>query len=177
MDQSKIINEICNNKKILVDSNFILNALRHPEIFDDILKEIKSELVTIEPVKIEIYKGSDTYSHVQEKTDFFNSYISETLEMDESIIYNTKSIAVMHRKNGGQHELTDLLLSAFLKQNSESLILITSNFKDFPLDIFDWLEVIPLPHNRNQLINIVLIKFNQNKFEDKLDNFLKTKKS
>lgn len=174
----KQINIDLEGKILLFDSNFIINSQGRSRILSDLLDETMNcgaEIVSLPVIQLEIYKGSDTYEHIKQKTDFFNKYVSRFCPIDDKMILAAKNITAAYRKLGANIDTNDILLGAYLKLNPEKSYLITSNFKDFPTTIFDWTQVISVTKNDREILNVVILKFSQTKFVKIIDQLMKTK--
>jgi len=106
-----------------------------------------SIFVTVEPVVVEFYLGS-SQADLKIKKSYINHLIESTLPVRVLNKIVLDSLIVEYgRYARGNVSYTDLCLGAAVKQFPNSLVL-TRNYKDFPLKIFDCRAVFTLHLNR-----------------------------
>lgn len=164
-------------KRLLIDTNFLLDYLRHYGDYVSVVNDIIAngvEFTTIDPVLIEYYKGVDTNHHLKVKTELFDKTLNKIYPISPRTIENTRQMSLAYRKDCAQISATDLLLAGTLKEKNKELILLTRNHQDFPTTIFDRIGIINVELKRT-VNSYSLIKYSHNKYTASVKMFLKSK--
>lgn len=141
------------NTHIFIDTCILLDFANFkkgkPEFLEKLLLFTKKGgvFVTIAPVAVEFFLGS-TIQDLRIKKEYFNRLVKTTLPIriiKKEII--EQLIIEYGRYARGNVSYTDLCLGAAVKQFSNSLVL-TRNYNDFPLKIFDCKAVFTVHLNR-----------------------------
>lgn len=128
------------DKNILVDTNFLIDGYHYPDIFWDIISGLKSKgctLFTIDAVKYEFMRGSQTIQNYKKKIDFFQKVIDDVRPIgkrETEIVDNlTRSLL---KQSAGTSYIDSLLFATCIRYDSP-IYLLTSDQSDVPLSIFD----------------------------------------
>jgi len=117
--------------------------------------------VTVEPIAVEFYLGS-TKQDLEIKKDYFNQLVTTTIPtrvLKQNII---EDLIVEYGKYARKNvHYVDLHLGAAAKQFPSSLIL-TRNYSDFPLKIFDCQAVFTV-HLNKEARTYCFYSYNQNR--------------
>lgn len=107
-----------------------------------------SLFVTIEPVVFEFYLGSSK-SDLKIKKSYVGQLIKTVLPVRILNKENTEGLILQYGRYARKNvSYTDLCLAAAVKQFSDSLVL-TRNYKDFPLKIFDCRALFTIHFNKD----------------------------
>lgn len=139
------------NKHLLLDANIFRDYTKSPSVYTEffnLLKESDITLATVNEVKYEILKGSNSKNKYDEKNklidDIIDVLIPSTKET-QSLIY---SLIQEYGIEGSAVGITDLTLGAMLKQFRRNICLMTRDTTDFTQSIFDLKFIINASHNR-----------------------------
>lgn len=163
-------------KTILVDTNLLLYYLRYKQEYYPLLEGFETNdisLVTISPVKIEYYKGTNTNSQLKAKRELYRKTFDMTYPILDDIVKETFKISLAYRDLAKSASSTDLLLAGTLKRFGSKLILLTRNHKDFPTTIFNRVGIINIELERS-IHSYSLIQFSQTKYEKRIKAFNKS---
>jgi len=173
---TKILNTI-GTKSLLIDTNFLIDALRHSDEFRsliDVLKNKEVKLSTSEFVLLEFFKGIDTKQHFVFKKNLYEKLSVIIHSSNEEFFANTSDMLFVYRKQGMSLDATDLYLSGMLKKLQKESLLLTRNHSDFPTTLFDRVGVINV-ELETTILSYSLLKFSREKYSLAVDNFLKSK--
>lgn len=136
------------NKHILIDTNFIIDAHRHKDIFKELLSmfdKYQCTLVSINAVLYEFTKGRDNQGDYEKLVQFYSSIIKSNLPIDHRIYENISSLSQVLRKRAQQLSYTDiLLLSTLMRYVNSDMYLLSRDRSDIPTYLFPIKQVIAL---------------------------------
>ncbi len=171
-------------KHILLDTCFFCDCLlsveRNEEEFIELVKKFKERnniLVTIYPVALEFFRGSDLLSDFRKKKKFYDNLIDTTLHIDQNILNEAYTLTMLYRNKSKDVSPTDLMLGATLKKYSHAgILLLTRDHSDFPVKIFDRQAVIPMQHTNGGIDTFALFKYSTDKEAEIYKNLLRADK-
>ncbi len=172
--------EILRNKHLLLDTNVLISAGKHVELWDDLfkflLREFEVEFLIDWSVKFEFLRSSRTREDSLKKGELLDLFVGEDryeLNIDASVIEDAIKLSNLYaRKNPHltkQVSFTDCLLAAqakkFCSQKGENqLFILSMDLFDFPLCVFDRIKVFTMDAD-SEVLNIGLFSFNQEKYK------------
>lgn len=142
---------------ILVDTCFLIDASKSLEAhgarspYAEVVKVLNAQhntLVSIFPVSLEFFKGSDLLQERRTKKRYYDDLIQTTLPVDPAVVRNAETLTQLYRTAGKSLSPTDFLLGGTLMKYGlgSSFYLLTRDHGDFPLKIFNRDRVIVLAH-------------------------------
>ncbi len=142
--------EIVKDKHVLVDTNFLINALEYDasQIFEEFEKN-NTNLCLIQPVKTELlstqnHKDRSKRSQLLEKHKFI------MLPLRQNIFDQLNDLQSVTASLGTYSSVTDLLLTSCMYSYGESYaFLLTANIKDYPFPLFTREGYIILQNEKN----------------------------
>lgn len=151
-----------------------MTNLKFSKDFLDVREKMNMHIMTIFPVAIEFFKGSNLPSVYKTKQKFFSNLVETTLPVHNSdILENAEKLLKVYRERGKGVSVADFYLAAVLmKYKTSNTYLLTRNFKDFPASIFKR-EKVFIFETEYDLLTFVLYKFSENGYEKSLENYLK----
>ncbi|MFA6458546.1 MAG: type II toxin-antitoxin system VapC family toxin [Patescibacteria group bacterium] len=167
-------------KDILVDTNIVIRGASSQKFFEKFLNYCNLKGLTIaicDAVKFEFLRGANRKSTKEEiekalnifRTEDFSMPISKDIYLDAitlSQLYTHKGIPLK------QISFLDCVIGATLKKYENKLLLATMDLNDFPLSIFDRVDIFTFDDGEVSVVGIY--KFNCEKFEKVLANFNKS---
>lgn len=123
---------------ILLDTNFLISAYAHKEVYANFLTRLKNiGVVFVAPnfVKYEFIR-SKTFDVVRRKEEYFYSIIENVLPYDENIDKLIVPTIEEYRDKMEGLPLTDLIIATYLKKY-KGLFLLTNDHTDFPVTVFN----------------------------------------
>lgn len=141
------------NKHLLVDTNFLIDAVNLSGFFEDLIQEIKKVdcfIVGIHAVLFEFTKGNKSIQNYKKLVEFYDQVIDSNISIILPIMQNVSNISKVLKKRGGQLSYVDALLLATLMQYSESgMYLISRDRSDIPTSLFPIKSVITVDSDQN----------------------------
>lgn len=153
---------------IIIDNNFLIDAVRHPEKFASIIKSILDcnvQLITIDAVLIEYYKGSNNKEDISRKEAVLNSLNLTVVPTDKNIAQNGLELAVVYQHNGKGVSVTDYYLAgALMKYNKSHACLLSRDHSDFPSSIFKKEAYLVVDYERS-VQTFILYSFDEKSYK------------
>jgi len=133
--------KIVNEKHLLLDTSFFIDAMYHKDAFDGFAKECKvygATLVTIQPVLIEFARGAKSKSAFSNRVSLVEDYVDGYIIpiSPKAFSDDVPFLVEGYGQAGARVSLTDFLLAATAKQHTNDLFLLTKNSLDFPEKFF-----------------------------------------
>jgi len=158
-----------------LDTNIIIEFARNPLCFKGFFNDLVISRVipaVDESIKCEFLRKSNSSKKLKEKEEFLNNLLgtyeirTELKVTNEIFIEATKLSNLFNFLNDKNNSaMTDCLLAAQLKKFKGNLYLATMNNKDFPLKIFDRVEIYNI-EIKDEIRNIGIYKFSEDKFQN-----------
>jgi len=131
------------SKHILLDTCFFIDAgksilLNGEQEYIELIDSFRARenvFVTIFPVAIEFYRGSDLIFDFEQKKNFLIGLVEKIIPIDPQIIENAYQLCLAYRKNGKDVEPTDIIIGATLGKYGDGVLLLTRNINHFPVKI------------------------------------------
>lgn len=166
-------------KHLLLDTNLIINIAKYGDVFLpflDQLVESSVKSVIDYAIKFEFLRSSNTKEDLQKKSQYLDALLgADRLELmtDKEIFEKATEIGnIYSRRNSTynkQISFGDCLIAAqMMKYNDhhETLFLATSDNKDFPLCIFDRIDIFTVDtKEKGEIINIGIYSFSKSKYQ------------
>lgn len=139
---------------LILDTNVFLHAVENPEFYA-LLLELKRggcAFMTITSVVFEFSRGAKTVEEYNWYVDYINNLGVIVYKTVEDRIAADKAFSVLLqtecKKTGNKPSYTDFLLLLLLHKYSHSNIyLMTSNYKDIPMNVFDREDILALEYD------------------------------
>jgi hypothetical protein len=166
------------NCHLIIDTNVLLHAVDNEEFYDFLLN-LKSggcAMMTIPSVIFEFARGAKSVKEYNWYVDYVNNLGVGVYKFVEDRIAQDKAFSVLLqtecKKHNHKPSYTDFLLLLLLHKFSHSednIFLMTSNYRDIPLSIFDREELMALEYgdsiqtqgiykNSNELISSSIVE-------------------
>lgn len=168
------------NKHILLDTNILINAAKYKEHFKSFFEELADnevQSVIDYGIKFEFLRSSNTQERREDKKRYLDLILGKDrmeLFVDSGMIDSAIELAnIYSRKIKGankQFSFTDCVIAAQMKKYQKSLYLATLDNDDFPLCIFDRVEIYTIDTN-DKILNIGIYLFNKLKFQKCIKEF------
>jgi len=163
---------------IFLDTNFLIDAVRNPHKFKDIIaKLLENKLVsfvTLDSVLIEYYKGSNNQEDLKKKVEALLPLNLDIIPIDKTIVTNATELAIIYQQNGKAVSTTDYYLGgALMKYSKSNAYMLSRDHGDFPQTIFDKVAYLVVDYDRN-VQTFVLYSFNERKYRSKAKKILVT---
>ncbi len=181
------------NKFLLLDTNILIRSKQHAnhgffEAFFLEAKKLNTTLFIDEATRFEFIRGSRTKSHRDDKETYLKTLLKskdEKRKIDEMILPLSKAILknaeelgnLYSNKNSNlsqQISITDCLIAAQLMEYGNQSILATLDNNDFPLFIFDRVDIFTID-TKKEILNIGFYQFNERKYKSCKTAFKKAK--
>ncbi len=145
---------VTKNKYIFLDTCFFLDFVKRGEEFDNFHKKLLpfvADFLTTKTVELEFLKGSQDEIAIKAKGEFLQKICPTRIQItgDGFRSSDFKKLILRFKDWGKRLSYTDLSLAACLQKWPKKAMLLTSNFKDFPLKIFSCEAVFTLHENAN----------------------------
>jgi len=177
--------KLLKNKHLLLDTNVLIYSLKFiaegcfNEFFNNLSKfNVKS--VIDEYVRFEFLRSSRTKANLETKKNFLNSLLGGKtwqLPVTKEILDNANELALIYsNKNpdlSKRTSITDCMIAAQLMKYKNEIFLATTDNNDYPLFIFDRIEIITIDTMKD-IINIGIYQFNQYNYNKCKADFNKT---
>lgn len=169
------------NKTVLLDTNIIIEFARNPLCFKGFFDELVDKEVipaVDDSVKCEFLRKSNTLAKLNEKKEFLNSLLGTDERRTELPVSNeifleatglSNLFNFLNDKNNSA--MADCLLAAQLKKYKGNLYLATMNNRDFPLKIFDRVDIYNI-EIKDEIRNVGIYKFSEAKYGDISGRFM-----
>lgn len=160
------------HRDLFVDTNTFIGAISHPNIFDNLFKDLKESgctFLTIPSVVFEFTRGTDSIQDFNKRTKFITNFSS--IYPVEKHLEDLEDLTVVLQRIQGQMSYTDFLLIACLYKFPKAF-LISANHKDCPLDILDRKFIITIDTDKD-IRNYGIYQFSPEKFDRAANNILK----
>ncbi|MDP3724412.1 MAG: type II toxin-antitoxin system VapC family toxin [bacterium] len=131
--------QVTEHARLLLDTNFFIDALNHAEEFQDFETRLKARgvtFVTIEPVLIEFLKGASNTQEIKKRKDIIENLIDAYLPVNKEIFRHIQVLISRYGQEGKEVSLTDFLLGGALMKYTKGTFLVTRDIRDFPTNIF-----------------------------------------
>lgn len=162
---------VLKGSEYLLDNNFLSLILRNVDVFEKFYPYMRESYPLLDPlVVIEFLKDLYLESDVELRQKFLSDPVflrttnnKELMDkLYENILVLSKIYA--HNKQAKDASIVDLMLAARLMQRA-SMMLITKNKKDFPICIFDIVDVVTCENEKNGDIEACyILQLNRKKF-------------
>ncbi len=170
------------NKHILLDTNILINAAKYKEYFKSFFEELADnevQSVIDYGIKFEFLRSSNTQERREDKKRYLDLILGKDrmeLLVNSEIIDSAIELAnIYSRKIKGadkQFSFTDCVIAAQMKRYQKSLYLATLDNNDFPLYIFNRVDIYTID-TENEILNIGIYSFNDSKYQRCKREFLK----
>lgn len=130
---------LSNNKTILLDTNFFIDALLHLEEFESLILQLKTNgtrLITIEPVIIEFLKGLPNKEKFDERIQLISKTADEIFPVSADTLRYSTYLVEQYGEDGKGMSVVDIILGGIILEYRNNLLLLTKNTTDFPTNIF-----------------------------------------
>lgn len=143
------------NCHLLLDANVFFHAVANDKFYNLLLDlhEAGCALLTIPSVVFEFARGAQSIKQFNWYVDFINSLGVATYKDVEALIMRDRAFSVLlqkYTKNGKKGvSYTDFLLMMLLHKfhhTADKIYLMTANYIDIPLTIFDRTDLIALEY-------------------------------
>lgn len=165
------------NQHILVDTNFLIDGYHYPDIFWDLINNLKTKnciLFTIDAVKYEFMRGSQNINNYKKKIDYFQQVIERVHPIGIKEVEIVENLTRALLKQSASTSYIDCLLFATVIRHTSPVYLLTSDQSDIPLSIFDMKSTVGIDiGDRNRLFGFY--SFNKDNYRRVLENLLTTK--
>jgi hypothetical protein len=142
------------SRHLIVDTNVFLHAVENADFYELLLKLKRSgcAMMTIPSVVFEFARGAKTVEEYNWYVDYINNLGVMVYKTVEDRIAADKAFSVLLqtecKKAGNKPSYTDFLLLMLLHKFSHSdIYLMTSNYKDIPMNIFDREDLLVLEYD------------------------------
>lgn len=126
-------------KHLLLDTNFLLEAAKSPDIFFSIFQEfgdLRCQPITFPLIDFEFLRTAFQEDLRLEKQKLLQSLHCISLPIRPDIFNVALAFGHYYAAHRESPSLTDCFIAAMLKQHANDLILVTRNHKDFPAPLF-----------------------------------------
>ena len=161
--------EFLRNSTILLDTNFLISAYAHKEVYADFLTRLKNVgAVFVAPnfVKYEFIR-SKTFDVVRRKEEYFYSIIENVLPYGEDIDKLIVPTIEEYKDKMEGLKLVDLIIATYLKKY-KGLYLLTNDHSDFPVTVFIRKYIFNVSDFGERLYAIYSYKPEVKQFEEKI---------
>lgn len=132
---------VIKDSHILLDTSVFIDAFNNPKDFAEFFNELKENgatLVTLKVVLIEFIRGALSADKFAEKQKYIEDIIDTYLPVSTDAVDKTVELAKLYGEDGKTPSVTDFLLGGTIMQYRRgSLLLMTSDAGDFPLNVFN----------------------------------------
>lgn len=161
-------------KYLLVDTNFLIDAVRYNKEFKVLREELDKygfTLVSIDATLIEFSKGSKSIQDHTKKVATYEEIIQTILPIDVTIQENVANISRVLLKKGGQLSYVDCLLLGTTMKYSGSAYLLTKDRSDIPVTIFNAIASIILETPDNNC-TFYIYEYNEAAYQEHLTKLI-----
>lgn len=162
-------------KHILIDTNFLIDAVKYPLQFKELLQIFKRcsfTLVSLQATLIEFVKGSKSVEDYAKKVEYYKSIINTVLPLEPQIHENVDNITRVLLKKGGQLSYVDCLLLGTTMRYKSSMYFLTRDRSDIPISIFNVVANIMIETQDNNC-TFCIYEYQEKQYEDLLIKRLK----
>lgn len=173
------------NPIILLDTCVLVDASKSEGFLHFLIDGLseKAAFATIQSVQYEFMRGAKDLRQWSKHEEFISNLNIEMLPNAENMtrrekaktflaIYNKCLLGDKAKNEKGPSYTDSLICLASYMYNNSNIWLMTANYKDVPLRIFDRKYVISIDMDK-EVRTESLYKFNEEKFEREAKNFLK----
>lgn len=157
-------------KHLLIDTNFLIDAVKYPSRFNELLKIFKDcgfTLVSVQATLIEFVKGSKSIENYSKKVKYYNSVINTVLPLMPQVHANVDNITRVLLKKSGQLSYVDCLLLGTTMTYKNSVYLLTRDRSDIPISIFNVIASIMVETQDNNC-TFCIYEYKEKQYEDLL---------
>ncbi|MBU2025844.1 hypothetical protein KJ912_03855 [Patescibacteria group bacterium] len=164
------------NKYILIDTNILIYSSRSPNEFKPFFNKIRKYKISPAidySIKLEFLRSSNTLKAFNYKKDYLDLFFGDKknhmiIPTEKKIFENAMQLSILYNflnvPKRTKISPIDCLIAGQLMKYKEKLALATINNSDFPLEIFNRLEIfnIELSHD---ILNIGIYQFSGIKYQ------------
>jgi len=162
-------------KHILVDTNFLIDAIRNQECFSFIINSLKQNecaLVAMDGVYHEFICGRKSLEDYKKMINFYERIIDSEIPFEKSIKENANTLTKVLLKRSAQISYTDILLLATLMKYHSNMYLLSKDKSDIPVFLFPIKAIIPIDSGETNYFYSIY-SFDQVSYEKELEQLLK----
>ncbi len=162
-------------KHLLIDTNFLIDAVRYVPQFKTLLQQLETygfTLISIEATLVEFAKGSKSIEDYSKKIEHYEKIIQTVLPLDPKIHENVSNIIRVLLKKGGQLSYVDCLLLGTTMKYKESVYFLTKDRSDIPISVFNPVASIMVETQDNNC-TFYLYEYSEKNYEELLIQFVK----
>ena len=170
------------NKYILIDTNIIIESVKHTNDFAGFYDELKRNNIRSGidyAIKLEFLRSSNVFYHLKKKEEFLSLFFGSDRDRMELNILKETFIDARRISNlyyflniGRNVSVIDFLIMAQLKRYKNSgLFLATIDNKDFSTKIFDRMGIYIIDV-ADRIYNIGIYQFSNKKYNGFVKRFL-----
>jgi len=150
----------------VIDACVILDLLFLPtgeqNIFKKILSDNNVALVANSAIRLEVLKNSKSEAAYKKKKNFYASLVRAELPIDANTLKEAHSMAFAYDSLAPGASFSDLVLAGTIKRYPNTFLL-TSNHKDFPVEVLDRVSGFTIEVGR-EIRALAIYSYNQDKF-------------
>ncbi|HTK03535.1 MAG TPA: PIN domain-containing protein [Alphaproteobacteria bacterium] len=164
--------EFLHDSTILLDTNFLINAFAHREIYAVFLTKLKNiGVVFVAPnfVKYEFIR-SKTFDVVRRKEEYFHQIVDSVLPYDKALDELIIPTIEEYKQKMEGLPLVDLIIAAYLKKY-RGLYLLTNDHSDFPTFIFERKHIFNIEDFGDKIYSLYTYKSKTQTIEEEVSTF------
>lgn len=165
--------EVIKDKHLLLDTNLLIYSAKNKEVLLPFFDEVHNLNVTSvidQTIKFKFLRGCKTKEDLQTKQEYLDLLLGSNrmeLPVDKNIFEKARLISNIYCRKNSQYakqiSFGDCLIAAQMIKynlNRSELFIATTDNNDFPIFIFNRVDVITL-HDDNNIFNIGIYGINQ----------------
>lgn len=163
------------NKWLLVDTNFLINFAENSDSFRgfiDTLQSLNVYLVIDRSIEFEFLRSANRRLELEKRILLLEKLLGTDrifLRYQDELFEDAKTLANLYSKINGQYNkqisFQDCLIAAHLRKYKNNLYLATLDLQDFPLEVFDRVQVICIDVGKS-VLTIGFYAYNETKYDE-----------
>lgn len=169
--------DILKNQHLLIDTNFLIDAINYPKAFNNVILELQSidsAFVSNKAVQYEFVKGSRSLEEYKKFTEFYDNIIQFSLKIDLNIEENVFNLSKILLKRARYLSYVDItLLSTLMKYCESGLYLLSKDRSDIVTSLFSVKVNLIIDTGDNNCFYSIY-SFDKKQYSSKLNALIKT---
>lgn len=168
--------ELIGKKTLLIDNDvlsvFAKNASKHP--LPKLIQEAGATAVINDAIRFEFLAFSRNQNETDELLKYLENFTSLSIQKDDidNAIFLSQ-VYTLSQKESVKCSFVDCLNAAHALRYGGNLLLVTSNYRDYPTIVFDRLTVQAYDLDK-EVVTIAVLKLNEDKYRAARDRYSKT---
>lgn len=161
-------------KHLLVDTNFLIDAIKYPHIFSELIEKLKitpCHLISIEPVLYEFTQGSKSLEEYKKRLTFYKDIIDTTLPVEKTVVENVTNLSKMLLRRSMHLSYVDCLLLASVIKYNHRVYLLSKDRSDINVSLFPVVINLITDTGENNCV-FSIYDYNEERYIEKLKELL-----